>query len=148
MGLVAEWDLELVGPDGAAKDRRHFKNLIVNAGLNRAKDRLFNPTTVATVFGYVAIGTGAIAETPVDVALGTEAARAAVAYMSRDVQSYEVRGHPVLRGCSASGSGFWFRFCSASSLPPLPRGGGGGRPVGQRLVPARRGVAHRAVRRG
>ncbi|MBL9087353.1 MAG: hypothetical protein JNM10_09440 [Planctomycetia bacterium] len=80
MGFVAEWDLELVGPDGVAKERRHFKNLIVNAGLNRAKDRLFNPATVATVFGYVAIGTGALAETPVDVALGTEAARDAVAY--------------------------------------------------------------------
>ena len=80
MGLVAEWDLELVGPDGASKERRHFKNLIVNAGLNRAKDRLFNPATVATVFGYVAIGTGALAETPVDVSLGTEAARDAVAY--------------------------------------------------------------------
>ena len=78
MALVAEWDLELVGSDGAAKERRHFKNLIVNAGLNRAKDRLFNPATVATVFGYVAIGTGALAETPVDVALGTEAARAAM----------------------------------------------------------------------
>ena len=80
MALRADWDLELVGPDGASKERRHFKNLIVNAGLNRAKDRLFNPATVATVFGYVAIGTGAVAETPVDVALGTEAARAAVAY--------------------------------------------------------------------
>lgn len=80
MAIVAEWDLELVGEDGASKDRRHFKNLIVNSGLNRAKDRLFNPATVATVFGNVAIGTGAVAETPVDVALGTEAARAAVAY--------------------------------------------------------------------
>ena len=79
MALVAEWDLELVGPDGATRERRHFKNLIVNAGLNRAKDRLFNPATVATVFGYVAIGTGALTETPVDVALGTEAARDAAA---------------------------------------------------------------------
>jgi|GEM_PF-1083810 len=80
MAVRAEWDLELVGPTGEVKARRRFKNLIVNAGLNRAKDRLFNPATVATVFGYVAIGTGAIAETPVDVALGTEAARDAVAY--------------------------------------------------------------------
>jgi len=82
MAMRADWDLELVGPDGDVKARRRFKNLIVNAGLNRAKDRLFNPATLATVFGYVAIGTGAVAETPVDVALGTEAARAAVAYTS------------------------------------------------------------------
>jgi len=82
MAVSAVWDLELVGPDGDVKARRRFKNLIVNAGLNRAKDRLFNPATIATVFGYVAIGTGAVAETPVDVALGTEAARAAVAYTS------------------------------------------------------------------
>lgn len=80
MALMAEWDLELVGPGGDVKARRHFKNLIVNAGLDQAKDRLFNPATVAPVFGFVAIGTGAIAETPVDVALGTEAARDAVAY--------------------------------------------------------------------
>ena len=33
MALVAEWDLELVGADGLGKERRHFKNLIVNAGL-------------------------------------------------------------------------------------------------------------------
>jgi len=82
MALRAVWDLALLGPDGQVKTRRRFKNLIVNAGLDRAKDRLFNPATLATVFGYVAIGTGAVAETPVDVALGTEAARAAVAYTS------------------------------------------------------------------
>ncbi len=82
MALRADWDLELVGPDGEVRARRRFKNLIVNAGLNRAKDRLFNPATVAPLFGYVAIGTGALTETPVDVALGTEAARDAVAYTS------------------------------------------------------------------
>ena len=80
MAMEARWDLELVGPDGRVKARRRFKNLIVNAGLNQAKDRLFNPATVAPVFGYVAIGTSAVAETPVDTALGTEAARGATTY--------------------------------------------------------------------
>jgi len=80
LAMKAEWDLQIVGPDGQVRDRRQFKNLIVNAGLNQVKDRVFNPATVAAVFGYVAIGTGAVAETPVDVALGTEAARAATAY--------------------------------------------------------------------
>ncbi len=80
MALWAEWDLVLLGPGGVVKDRRRFRNLIVNAGLDKAKDRLFNPATVAPVFGYVAIGTGAVPETPTDVALGTEAARDAVAY--------------------------------------------------------------------
>ncbi len=80
LALRAEWDLELVGPGGEVKARRHFKNLIVNAGLDRAKDRLFNPATVAPLFGHVAIGTSATPETPVDVALGTEVARDAVAY--------------------------------------------------------------------
>ncbi len=32
LALAAEWDLELVGADGVTKERRHFKNLIVNAG--------------------------------------------------------------------------------------------------------------------
>ena len=80
MALRAEWDLVLLGPDGTVKGRRRVKNLIVNAGLEQAKDRLFNPATAAPVFGFVAIGTGAVAETPVDVALGSEAARDAVAY--------------------------------------------------------------------
>ena len=80
MAMKAEWDLQLVGPDGQVRDRRRFKNLIVNAGLNQVKDRMFNPVTVAAVFGYIAIGTGAVAETPVDVALGTEAARGATSY--------------------------------------------------------------------
>lgn len=80
MALVAEWDLALVGPDGQVKDRRRFKNLIVNVGLNQVKDRMFNPATAAAVFGHIAIGTGAVAETPVDVALGTEAARGATTY--------------------------------------------------------------------
>jgi hypothetical protein len=80
MAMRAEWDVQLVAPDGSVKDRRRFKNLIVNVGLDQAKDRLFNPATVAAIFGYVAIGTGAVPETPVDVALQTEAARDAVAY--------------------------------------------------------------------
>lgn len=41
---------------------------------------MFNPATVAVGFGHIAIGTSAVAETPVDVALGTEAARGATAY--------------------------------------------------------------------
>ena len=80
VGVMAEWDLQLVGPDGAPRDHRRFRNLIVNAGLDQAKDRLFNPATVAPVFGHVAIGTSAVPETPVDVTLGTEVARDAVAY--------------------------------------------------------------------
>jgi len=51
MALRADWDLELVGPDGDVKARRRFKNLIVNAGLNRAKDRLFNPATLTSLWG-------------------------------------------------------------------------------------------------
>ncbi|MGE0192478.1 MAG: hypothetical protein AB7T63_10610 [Planctomycetota bacterium] len=80
LALQAVWELVLLGPNGAVKDRRRFKNLIVNTGLDQAKDRLFNPATTAPLFGYVAIGTGAVPETPVDIALGTEAARDAVAY--------------------------------------------------------------------
>ena len=80
MALRAYWDLQLVGPGGEVRDRRRFKNLIVNTGLDQAKDRLFNPATTAPLFGYVAIGTGAVPETAVDLGLGTEAARDAVAY--------------------------------------------------------------------
>ncbi len=80
MAMMAKWDLVLIGPGGEVKDRRRFKNLIVNAGLEQAKDRLFNPATAAPLFGFVAIGTGAVPETAVDAALGSEAARGAVAY--------------------------------------------------------------------
>jgi hypothetical protein len=80
LGLMAVWDLEVVGPDGRAKERRHVRNLIVNVGLNQVKDRMFNPATAVAGFGFIAIGTGAVAETPVDVALATETARGATTY--------------------------------------------------------------------
>lgn len=80
MAVMAEWDLVLVGPAGEVRERRHFKNLIVNAGLEQAKDRLFNPATTAEPFGYVAIGTGATLETADDEELDGEAARDEVDY--------------------------------------------------------------------
>ncbi len=80
LGVIAVWTLELVGPGGNVTTRRRFKNLIVNGGLDQAKDRLFNPATTADPFGFLAIGTGAVPETPADTMLGTEAARDAVNY--------------------------------------------------------------------
>jgi hypothetical protein len=84
-GLRCDWVLELRGPDGQMKDRRAFTNLIVNAGLDAAKDRLFNPATAQALFGYCAIGTGAVPEAAGDVALGTEVARDTTTYTAGGV---------------------------------------------------------------
>lgn len=79
--LRACWDLDIV--DTVTGRRRHValgENLIVTTGLNALKDRMFNPATTQTFFGYMAIGTGATAETAGDTALGTESRRAATSY--------------------------------------------------------------------
>jgi hypothetical protein len=79
--LRASWDLDIV--DTVTGRRRHValgENLIVTAGLNALKDRMFNPSTAQAVFGYMAIGTGSTPETAADTALGAESRRAAVTY--------------------------------------------------------------------
>lgn len=80
MNATADWRLELVGADGRTKAVREFRNLIVNAGLDGAGDRLFNSATALGTFHYVAIGTDATPETSADTALLAETARAAGAY--------------------------------------------------------------------
>lgn len=78
--LKGTWALTLVGPDGAVKAERRFENLIVNAGFDAAKDRLFNPATVKAVFRHVAIGTDATPPASGQTALLSEIARGAGTY--------------------------------------------------------------------
>lgn len=79
-GLKGRWRLELRGPDGELKDVRDFENLIVNAGLDAAKNRLFDPATAAPVFEYIAIGSDATPAAAGQTALGGELARGATSY--------------------------------------------------------------------
>lgn len=89
-GAWATWSVEVVGPDGKVKDARYLprtrvnleagRNLIVNAGLEWVKARLHDPATVLTPTTHVAIGTGAVPETPADVGLGAEVVRGVVTY--------------------------------------------------------------------
>lgn len=77
----ARWDLVI--EDQVTKRRRVVslgENLIVNAGLNALKDRMFNSGTSQDPFTYCALGTGATAEAATDTALQTEARRAAATY--------------------------------------------------------------------
>lgn len=69
--------LELFGPDGQLKECVEKHNLVVDAGLDFIKSLLLDsvtPTTFATMTD-IAIGTGAVAAAPGDVALGAEVAR-------------------------------------------------------------------------
>lgn len=81
----AKWTATVVRPDGTEVVHDLGENLIVNTGLDALKDRMFNPGTVQALFGYVAIGTGVVAETAADVALGTEVARGAATYTAGGV---------------------------------------------------------------
>lgn len=75
-----DWRLALVGADGVERDVVRFQNLIVNAGFDGAKDRLFNPATAVAIFRYIAIGTDGTPETSGDIALLAEVARDAASY--------------------------------------------------------------------
>lgn len=78
--LRLDWDIQRIGPDGALLDRRRFRNLVVNAGLDALKDRMFNPATAQGLFGWLGVGTGVVPETALDVALGAEVSRLATTY--------------------------------------------------------------------
>lgn len=79
-GMKGHWRLELRGPDGELKDVRDFENLIVNAGFESAKNRLFDPATTEPVFGWIAIGSDATPAAAGQTALLAELARGAVTY--------------------------------------------------------------------
>lgn len=79
-GMRGEWKIEVFGPDGQLKGVRSFKNLIVNAGFESAKNRLFDPATTEPFFGWIAIGTDATPAAAGQTALLAEVARGAVTY--------------------------------------------------------------------
>lgn len=85
MKFRASWRIECgpLGPDGqivphTVRDWR--ENVIVNAGLEAVKSRLFNPATAVPGFFWIAIGTDATPELNTDTALLAEAARGGVTY--------------------------------------------------------------------
>ena len=66
---------ELLGVEVTRKD-----NLIVNAGFDFISDSIGNSGARPSVMNAIAVGTGAVAPTAGDTALGTELARAAATY--------------------------------------------------------------------
>lgn len=87
VGLVARWRVECgpMRPDGSIDAHTAFdagENLIVNAGLQAAKDLLFKAATTKVPFSWVAIGTDATAEASGQTALLAEVARHAGNYTS------------------------------------------------------------------
>jgi len=73
--MIGKWEILIV--DRYTKKiigKRVFENTIVNTGLDRMADLLFNENS--TYFRAIAIGTGAVAVTNSDVELGTEYTRA------------------------------------------------------------------------
>ena len=66
--------LKLIGPDGQVKLERVIENIVTNAGRAHIIDRLQGASVA--VADYIAIGSGAVAAAPGDLALGSELARA------------------------------------------------------------------------
>ena len=79
-GMTGRWRLELRGPDGQLKDVRDFENLIVNAGLDAAKNLLFDQATALVGFNWIAIGSDATPAAAGQTALLAELARGASSY--------------------------------------------------------------------
>lgn len=90
ISFTAKWKVECgpIGPDGEIRPhtvRELAPNLIVNAGLEAAKDLLFKAATAKVPFSWVAIGTDATAEASGQTALIAEVARHAANYTSGGV---------------------------------------------------------------
>ena len=79
--LVGEYEIKLVGKDGAVKEVRRGKNVITNAGKAQVAG-LINGV-VTTPFKYIAIGTGTAAPAATDTALATETRRKLADSVSR-----------------------------------------------------------------
>lgn len=80
-----DWTCRMKTRDGKVLWEDRFRNLIVNDGLDGAKDRLFNPATTKEVFDFIAIGSGATAETVDDTELESELARVEADYTAGGV---------------------------------------------------------------
>lgn len=72
--MIGRVEMVLRDVQGMVKETRHFKNLIVNAGLVKAA-KFFAGTDTPSC-DYIAIGTGAVAPANGDTTLGAEVARA------------------------------------------------------------------------
>ena len=66
-------DIQLIGPDGALKEKVHVPNLVVTAGRNFIVDRMLG--TSDGVMSHMAIGTDGTAAALGDTALGSESHR-------------------------------------------------------------------------
>ena len=75
--ITGHWNMKLHGPDGALKQEVSGKNVITTNGKELLAAYLASAAASATAntFKYVAIGTGSLAESASDTALGTELTR-------------------------------------------------------------------------
>jgi hypothetical protein len=75
--MIGHWNMVLTGPDGAVKDERSGKNVVVTNGLEFLASFMNSAATAAATFTmrYVAIGTDSTSEAVSNTALGTELSR-------------------------------------------------------------------------
>ncbi len=89
--IKGHWDVKLFGPDGSLKQHESGQNVITTVGKEMLASYLLSATTSgANTLKYIAIGTGATAESAADTTLGTELARAAGAVTYTSGAIYEV----------------------------------------------------------
>ena len=71
--LKGNLKIQVFGEDGSLKDERNANNLIVKTGKNFLASRAINATS--GVMSHMAVGSGTVAPTTSDTALGTEITR-------------------------------------------------------------------------
>jgi hypothetical protein len=86
--IIGDVSVTLRDETGAIKEQREFKNLVVSAGKSFIASRILG-TSVA-VLSHIGIGSGSVAPTTADTALGAQLARVALtsATQSSNVATY------------------------------------------------------------
>lgn len=79
--VIGDVEITVTSIDGAIKDHREVKNLVVAVGKNWIASRMVNATDA--VMSHMAIGTGTVTPNTANTALGTEAARVALTSTNR-----------------------------------------------------------------
>lgn len=108
--------IQLLDSTGAVKSEQKVKNLVVSVGKTYIANRM-QGTSIATVMGYMAIGTNTATPAVANTALGTEAGRVALAsFTSSGAQVTATATFPAGTGTGAITEAGIFNANSAGTM--------------------------------
>ena len=108
--------IQLLDSTGAVKSEQKVKNLVVTVGKTYIANRM-QGTSIATVMGYMAIGTNTTTPAVANTALGTEAGRVALAsFTSSGAQVTATATFPAGTGTGAITEAGIFNASSAGTM--------------------------------